>query len=88
MKKVYEKRDSTSPETIEEILESEYGLIKKSTTMDASSTTFKEAVCAKKYRKASSVAFFLNIFNQLAGINGIFVYSNRLFKQMSEQGGD
>ena len=63
MKKVYEKHDPTSPEMIEELLESEYNMMKRSTTMDASSTTFKEAVCAKKYRKASLVAFSLNVFN-------------------------
>ena len=84
MKKVYEKRDPTSPETIEALLECEYSLMKKNTTMDASSTTFKEAVCAKKYRKASLVAFSLNVFNQLSGVNGITVYTNRLLEQMQE----
>jgi len=31
--------------------------------MDASSTSFSQAVCGKKYRKASWVCFFINCFN-------------------------
>ena len=55
--------------------------------MDASSTSFRQAVCGKKYRKASWVCFFLNCFNQQSGINAINVYANRLLVRMQEQGG-
>ena len=56
--------------------------------MDASSTTFKEAVCGKKYAKASWICFLLNSFNQQSGIDAIFIYANRLLIQMEESGGD
>ena len=56
--------------------------------MDASSTTFKEAVCGKKYAKASWICFILNTFNQLTGINAVNVYANRLLTSMEESGGD
>jgi len=63
MKRVYFKKDPKSPETIEEILAAQYRHQKKGTTMDASSTTFTQAVCGRKYRKASWICFFLNCFN-------------------------
>ena len=54
--------------------------------MDASSTTFKHAVCGRKYRRASWTCFILNCFNQLSGINAINVYANRLLVKMEEEG--
>jgi len=45
MKRVYIKKDPSSPETIEEILESQYTFQTRTTTMDATSTSFKQAVC-------------------------------------------
>ena len=54
--------------------------------MDASSTTFVQAICGKKYRRASWTCFILNSFNQLSGINAINVYANRLLVQMEEEG--
>lgn len=46
--------------------------------MDASTTTFKKAVCGVKYRKASWVCFITNSLSQLSGIDAINVYANRL----------
>ena len=55
--------------------------------MDASTTTFKKAVCGRKYRKASWVCFVTMSLSQLSGIDAINVYANRLLVQMEEQGG-
>ena len=55
--------------------------------MDASSTTFKQAVCGQKYRRATWTCFILNCFNQQSGINAINVYANRLLVKMEEDGG-
>ena len=63
MRQVYRKVDPDSPETIDEILEMQYQYQKRSTTMDASSATFKEAICGRKYRRASWTCFILNCFN-------------------------
>ena len=62
--RVYRKKDANTPETIEEILAMQYSFMKRSTTMDASSTTFKGAVCGSKYAKGTWVCFFINMFNQ------------------------
>ena len=88
MKRVYRKKNPDSPETIEEILDAQYNYQKQSTTMDASSTTFKQALCGKKYRKATWIAFWLNCFNQFSGINAINVYTKRMIEQMIEQAGE
>ena len=85
MAKVYRKKDTEGSETIDEILAMQYTFMKRSTTMDASSTTFKAAVCGPKYAKGTWVCFFINMFNQQSGINAINVYANRLLKQMAEQ---
>ena len=53
--------------------------------MDSSSTTFKAAVCGKKFRKASWVCFFINTFNQQSGINAINVYAGRLLQTMDNE---
>ena len=87
MRRLYRKVDPDSPETIDEILEMQYSFMKRSTTMDASSTTFKQAVCGRKYRRASWTCFILNCFNQHSGISAIIIYANRLLVQMEEQGG-
>ena len=87
MQRVYRKSDPQTPGTIEDLLEAQYIFLKKSTTMDAQSTTFKAAVCGRKYRRASWTCFILNCFNQQTGINAINIYANRLLKQMEEQGG-
>ena len=63
MAKVYRKKDPNTPETIEQILDMQYTFMKKSTTMDASSTSFKKAVCGAKYAKGTWVCFFINMFN-------------------------
>ena len=46
--------------------------------MDATTTTFVQAVCGRKYRKATWVAFMINFFAEMSGINAINVYTNRL----------
>lgn len=67
MLKVYRKRDEVdSPlasKSLEELVSMHYEFQKASTAMDASTTTFNDAVCGRKYRKASWVCFFLNSFN-------------------------
>ena len=83
MQKLYRKKDPSSAETITEILELQYAFKAKSTTIDASSTTFKNAICGRKYRKASWVCFISNTFNQQTGINAIFIYANRLLVKMN-----
>ena len=64
MRRVYAKADPDSPESIDEILEMQYKYMTRSTTMDASSTTFKRAVCGRKYRRATWTCFILNCFYQ------------------------
>lgn len=85
MCKVYRIKDPASTtEPIEKLLESKLGIQRQSTSMDASSTTFKQAICGKKYRKSTWVCFMIQSFNQLSGINAINVYANRLLVQMEE----
>ena len=56
--------------------------------MDATTTTFKDAVCGRKYAKGTWVCFFFNLFNQQSGINAVNIYAGQLLMQMKEQGGD
>ena len=56
--------------------------------MDASSTTFKNAVCGEKYRRATWTCFIINAFNQLTGVNAVNIYANRLLEQIEEEGGE
>ena len=88
MARVYRKKDLTDAQTIDELIESQFSFQRQSTTLDASSTTFKEAVCGRKYRKASWICFIINCFNQQSGINAINVYANRLLVKMQEGGGE
>ena len=60
---VYRKRNPDDTDSIEEILESHYELLKKSTTLDASTTSFKQAAFGPKYWKATWVCFMINFFN-------------------------
>ena len=78
MHRVYRKADPDSAETIDELLELQYNFMRRSTSMDASSTTFNKAVCGRKYRRATWTCFILNCFYQQTGINAINVYANRL----------
>ena len=78
IRRVYSKADPESSQSIEDILEMQYQYMRRSTTMDASSTTFKRAVCGRKYRRATWTCFILNCFYQQTGINAINVYANRL----------
>ena len=87
MTRVYRKSDETTPESLEELLASQFTFQSRRTSLDASSMSFKNAVCGKKYRRASWVCFVLNCFNQQSGINAINVYANRLLVKMEEQGG-
>jgi len=41
LKRVYRKKDANDPRSIEELLKTHYGVMRKSTTLDAASTTFK-----------------------------------------------
>ena len=55
--------------------------------MDASTTSMRQAVFGKKYRKASWICFLLNTFDQQTGINAIGLYANRFLVRMEEQNG-
>ena len=64
LSRVYRKADSYDGEqSLEQLVDSHYKFLKSSTTLDASSTSFKDALCGWKYRKASWVCFFINLFN-------------------------
>ena len=54
--------------------------------MDAASTSFQQAVCGHKYRRATWVAFMMNCFTMWTGINVLTVYANRFIVQIKEQG--
>ena len=86
MRRVYSKTDPDSPETIDEILDMQYNFMRRSTTMDATSTTFSQAVCGRKYRRATWTCFILNCFYQQTGVNAVIVYANRLLVRMEEEG--
>ena len=88
MNRVYRKKDLTNAQTIDELIDSQFSFQRQSTTLDASSTKFKEAVCGRKYREASWNCFIMNCFNQQSGINAINVYANRLLVKMREGGGE
>lgn len=49
---------------------------------DVSSVTFSEALWGAEYWRATWVSFFINIFNQLSGINAINMFSNRLLMNL------
>ena len=88
MAKVYRKKDdhpdstnevnSKNITTLDQLLSEKYKLIKRSTTMDATSTNFSGACCGSKYAKGTWVCIMINTFNQQSGINAINVYANRL----------
>ena len=44
----------------------------------------KDAICGRKYRKASWICFILNAFNQLSGANGVDMYANRIMLKLEE----
>ena len=56
--------------------------------MDAVSTSFKDAICGKKYRRATWICIGLVIFDQMTGITGLIIYVNSLLVQMNEQGSE
>ena len=56
--------------------------------MDAVSKSFKDAICGKKYRRATWVCIALVIFDQMTGVTGLIIYANSLLVQMSEQGSE
>ena len=56
--------------------------------MDATTTTFKQAVCGRKYRKATWVAIVLSMLFILTGIGAFNVYTKRMLETMIEQAGD
>ena len=86
LKRIYRKKNKDDPEPIESMIDNHYNLLRKSTTLDAASTSFREAVFGRKYRKASWVCFTINSFTQWTGVNVLTVYANRLIVQIKEQG--
>lgn len=78
MKRVYSKKDPTTSEPIEDILASQYKFQKRGTTLDAGSTSFGQATCGRKYRKATWITFIIASFNQQTGITAILSYVTRL----------
>lgn len=79
------KVDAETEQEKEELFSKKISLKQRTTSMDSSSTTFKAAVCGKKFRKASWVCFFINTFNQQSGINAINVYAGRLLQTMDNE---
>ena len=86
--RIYRKKDPDSPESLQTLIEAHYSNLKKNTTMDAVSTSFKDALCGKKYRRATWVCIALVIFDQMTGVTGLIIYANSLLVQMSEQGSE
>ena len=64
LSKIYRAKQSESVEKIEQILRGQLASLKRSTTLDASSVTFNDAVCGAKYRKSTWVGFLFNTFHQ------------------------
>mmetsp|Transcript_11546 Transcript_11546/g.13759 ORF Transcript_11546/g.13759 Transcript_11546/m.13759 type:complete len:158 (-) Transcript_11546:115-588(-) len=54
--------------------------------MDAVSTTFKEALFGRKYRKGTWICLGIMMFDQQSGINAINIYANQLLVQIEKQG--
>ena len=63
LSKVYRKKEGASDRSIEDLLEAHYRFLKNTTTQDATKTTFKEAICGRKYRKAAWICAIINLFN-------------------------
>ena len=61
-----------------------YRYQRKSTTLDAASTSFCQAILGPKYRRATWTCFFINMFAQFSGNNAINIFANRLLVRMSE----
>ena len=85
MAKVFHKvEDSGSKQSLSELVDLQYDFIKMFTNMESSSVSFGEAVCGSNYRRATWTCFFLNIFNQASGINGVLIYVARLVEKIGE----
>ena len=52
--------------------------------MDATTCSFKQAVCGRKYRKATFVAIVLNVLMVLTGVGAITLYTRRMLERMIE----
>ena len=63
LRKVYRLKEPADSQKQEEIYSKKFMKLKGNTSMDAASVSFKEAVCDRKYRKATWVCFFINVFN-------------------------
>ena len=87
LSKVYRKKEGASNRSIEDLLEAHYRFLKNTTTQDATTTTFNDAICGRKYRKAAWICAIINLFNQWSGINAINVYANRLLTMIAESEG-
>ena len=62
----------------------QYTFLTNSTSKDASTIGFKDAICSPKFRKATWIGVGLFSFQQLTGINGVIPYANRLVVSMNE----
>lgn len=60
--------------------------LKKKSTKSSSKVTMWEAVSHERYRRATWVAFALCFFQQQTGLDGIMIYSNTIFQEMSNRG--
>ena len=84
MLKVYKKRDPDSPKTIEEIINTQYNYQRKNTALDASKVSYREALCGRKYRKATFIVIMLQSFHQWTGNSSVRLYATRLLMKMEE----
>ena len=84
LRKVYRKAPGIN-EPLDDLLKKRYAELKSSTTLDASTTSFRQALCGSKYRRGTFITLMIMFFNQQSGFSVIVIYANQLIQQMREQ---
>ena len=83
--RIYKTPKTVTDDELTQLIDAQYFLQRRSTTKDVSTTTFVDAICGKKYRRASWTLFIMNTINQWTGISGITMYCNRMLVSINEQ---
>ena len=72
MRRLYRLKDQkTSEYTIDDVFEAHYNYLRENTNMEASTTTFKQALFDRKYRRSTWICFCICCFGQFSGINAL-----------------
>ena len=67
------------------LIDEQYKFLKSETSQEATSVSFKEAVCGPRYRKATWIGVGLFTAQQTTGINGVVPYTLRLLVLIADK---